>query len=69
MLDNKTLSKQKFIYYVYESDKTIHIEKFPIVYINSKYVYYKHSRKHELEKVYISFPAYFFISAWHYLFL
>ncbi len=54
MLDKETLSKQKYIYYVYESDKTIHIEKFPIIYMNSHYVYFKHSRKHELEKVYVN---------------
>lgn len=55
MLDKNALSKQKYIYYVYDADagKTMHIERFPVVYINSKYVYYKHSRKHELEKVYL----------------
>lgn len=54
MLDKETLSKQKYIYYVYEADNTLHIEKLPVVYLNSKYVYYKHSRKHELEKAYLS---------------
>ena len=45
MLDMKALSKQKFIYYVYEADKTLHIEKFPIIYINSEFVYFKTGRK------------------------
>lgn len=51
MLDMKTMSKQKYIYYVYESDKTLHIEKFPIIYINSEFVYFKTGRKNALENV------------------
>ena len=56
MPNKETLSKHKYIYYVYETaDKTIHIEKFPVIYINSKYVYYKRHRKDELDKVYVGY--------------
>lgn len=51
MLDRETLSKQKYIYYVYEADKTFHVEKYPIIYINSEYVYFKTGRKNMLEHV------------------
>lgn len=47
MLDKATLSKQKYIYCVYAGkddsilDGKLHIERFPVIYINSKYVYFK----------------------------
>lgn len=55
MLDKTTLSKQKHIYYVYNSGNETHIEKFPVVYLNSKYVYFKRQRQDELSRVYLSF--------------
>lgn len=44
MLDKENLSKQKYIYCVYSEnilDDKVHIERFPIIYINNKYVYFK----------------------------
>lgn len=47
-MDLKTLSKQKYIYRIYESDdKVLHCEKYPVIYINSQIVYYKDGRKKE----------------------
>ena len=49
-MDKTTLSKHKYIYRVYVSnDETIHCEKFPVVYINSKYVYFERGSKQPLE--------------------
>ena len=49
MLDEKNLSKIKYIYRIYESeDEVLHCEKFPVIYINSKVVYFKDARKQEL---------------------
>ena len=48
MLDMKNLSKLKYIYRIYESsDKILHLEKYPIIYINSEVVYFKMVRKQE----------------------
>jgi hypothetical protein len=42
------LSKRKYIYRIYSSeDCVIHCEKHPVIYINSKVVYYKDHRKQE----------------------
>ena len=42
MLDKTTLSKQKYIYCVYADKKDmVHTEHFPVIYINSHYVYFK----------------------------
>lgn len=42
MFDKKTLSKQKYIYTAYiSSDGILHVEKFPVIYINKTLVYYK----------------------------
>lgn len=42
MLDKETLSKQKYIYTAYvSSDGILHVEKFPVIYINKTLVYYK----------------------------
>lgn len=47
MLDKTKLSKQKYIYCVYAGKdgptlgSKLHVERFPIVYINSKYVHFK----------------------------
>lgn len=47
-MDLQNLSKIKHIYRIYESeDKVLHCEKFPVVYINSKVVYFKDARKKE----------------------
>lgn len=49
MLDKKNLSKLKFIYRLFydSTDKKLHCEKYPVIYINSKVVYYKNVRKGE----------------------
>lgn len=47
-MDLQNLSKIKHIYRIYESeDEVLHCEKFPVVYINSKVVYFKDARKKE----------------------
>ena len=47
-MDKQNLSKYKHIYRVYEdSTGTIHCTKYPIIYINSKVVYFKDVRKQE----------------------
>lgn len=49
------MSKNKHIWCVYMStDGKIHMEKYPIVYLNSKYVYYKTARKDMLSREYAS---------------
>lgn len=41
-MDAVNLSKMKYIYKIYESkDGVLHCEKFPIIYVNKKYVYFK----------------------------
>lgn len=48
MIDLKNLSKIKHIYRIYESeDEVLHCEKYPVIYINSKVVYFKDARKQE----------------------
>lgn len=41
----ENLSKYKYIYRIYREDNNFHIEHYPIVYINSEYIYYKGKRK------------------------
>ena len=55
-MDLQNLSKIKHIYRIYESeDEILHCEKFPVVYINSKVVYFKDARKKEcLNYTYVS---------------
>ena len=49
------MSKNKHIWCVYmSSDGKIHMEKHPVVYLNSKYVYYKTARKDMLDWEYAS---------------
>jgi hypothetical protein len=49
MMNLQNLSKQKHIYQIYESsDGHIHCEKYQIIYLNSKVVYFKGARKQEL---------------------
>lgn len=39
------LSKRKYVYALYKaSDQTIHVEKYPVVYVNSEYCYFKTAR-------------------------
>lgn len=48
MIDKTTLSKHKYIYRIYEDGTDeVHFQKFPIVYLNSKVVYFKDARKQE----------------------
>ena len=47
-MDLKNLSKYKYIYRIYESsDEVLHCEKYPVIYINNKVVYFKDARKQE----------------------
>lgn len=49
MIDLKKISKIKHIYRIYESeDEVLHCEKYPVIYINSKVVYFKDARKQEM---------------------
>lgn len=55
-MDKKNLCKHKHIYYVHtDSNGNNHIEKYPVIYINSEYVYFKRARKNELGHIYTSF--------------
>lgn len=48
-MDNKELSKLKEIYKIYTSaDGVVHCERYPIAYVNKKYVYYIVSNDDEL---------------------
>ena len=45
----KNLSKCKYVYRLYIERENFHIEKYPIVYINSNIVYFKTGRKNAIE--------------------
>lgn len=47
----KNLSKCKYIYRIYKENDSFHIEKYPIVYINSEVVYFKTGRKNYIESM------------------
>lgn len=47
----KNLSKCKYVYRIYKENDNFHIEKYPIVYINSEVVYFKTVRKNYLESI------------------
>ena len=48
-MEAKDLSKAKHIYRIYESsDEVLHCEKYPVIYVNSKVVYFKTGRKQEM---------------------
>lgn len=47
------LSKCKYLYRIYKENTNFHIEKYPIVYINSECVYFKIGRKQEPGREYI----------------
>ena len=45
-MDNKNLGKLKYIYKIYMSiNKIAHCERYPVIYINDEYCYYKDSGK------------------------
>lgn len=49
-MDKEFLSKQKYIYVIYaSSDKVIHCQRFPIVYLNSEFLYFKTNQSKRLE--------------------
>ena len=50
----KYLSKCKYVYRIYKKDNDFHIEKYPIIYINSEVVYYKNGRKESLCSCYFN---------------
>lgn len=45
----KNLSKCKYVYRIYKENNSFHIEKYPIVYINSEVVYFKNGRKKNID--------------------
>ena len=45
----KNLSKCKYVYRLYIEHENFHIEKYPIVYINSNIVYFKKNKKNVIE--------------------
>ena len=48
MIDLTALSKHKHLYHIYEdSIGELHCTKYPIIYLNSKVVYFKDARKQE----------------------
>ena len=47
----KNLSKCKYVYRIYKENNNFHIEKYPIVYINSDVVYFKNGRKNYIENM------------------
>lgn len=47
----KNLSKCKYVYRIYREHGNFHIEKYPIVYINSEVVYFKTGRKNDIESM------------------
>lgn len=48
-ISKETLSKRKFIYRLYDDRVGLpHIEKYPVIYINEEYVYFKVAGKQEL---------------------
>ena len=47
-MEAKNLSKQKYIYRIYESrDGVLHCERYSVVYVNSRAVYFKDGRKNQ----------------------
>lgn len=56
MLDKETLSKQKYIYCVYAGrDDNLNVERFPVIYINNHYVYFKKPGNEQLNS--LTLPA------------
>jgi hypothetical protein len=58
-MDPKNLSKQKYIYRLYQaSDDRLHIEKFPVIYANKNKVYFKVGEElayHEYKTIFSEF--------------
>ena len=54
MANVKINKEHKYIYHLYTNeDHEVHLERHPIIYMNSVYVYFKISRKNRLGEVYI----------------
>lgn len=51
MNDFKSLSKHKYVFFVYGDDETLHIQKFPVIYANKNNVYYKNGGNEDLIKI------------------
>jgi len=49
--ERQNLSKHKYIYQIYTSDGVFHCERFPIVYSNTEFVYFKRNGSHSLNSV------------------
>ena len=48
-MNKENLCQHKWIYFVYtNANGDNHIEKYPVIYINSKYVYFKRARQDQL---------------------
>ena len=54
-MELKDLSKIKYIYRIYESkDYVLHLEKYPVIYINSEMLYFKVHGNKTLNSIYIN---------------
>jgi hypothetical protein len=57
-MELKDLSKIKYIYKIYESvdnvDNVLHLEKYPVIYINSEMLYFKVHGSKMLHSIYLS---------------
>lgn len=54
-MELKDLSKIKYIYRIYESkDYVLHLEKYPVIYINSEILYFKVHGNKMLNSIYIN---------------
>ena len=51
MTDKEFLSKQKHIYVITYDGERLHCEKFPVIYLNLQYVYYRQNGCDELKKI------------------
>ena len=49
--EKAVLSRRKYIHYIYTADHRVHVEKFPIVYLNDTCLYYKQAGSKELTKL------------------
>lgn len=50
-MEKKLLSKHRYVYCIYVAQNCVHVEKFPVVYINSENLYFKQAGSKELTKV------------------
>ena len=53
-MDTKNLSKIKYVYQIYSAKRIVHCERFPVIYINSKYLWHKQPMSSELYKLRLS---------------